>query len=102
MAAYGRRRIDHNRFEQPILADAWRFDRSVSAFMGGPGRAGFEATAAFDRGVVDGAVDGVGTLVRSAGGVFRRFHNGLVRTYAAGVAVGAVALLAWFLARSGF
>jgi len=102
VAAYGRRRIDHNRFEQPILADAWRFDRSVSAFMGGPGRAGFEATAAFDRGVVDGAVDGVGTLVRSAGGVFRRFHNGLVRTYAAGVAVGAVALLAWFLARSGF
>ncbi len=102
VAAYGRRRIDHARFEQPILADAWRFDRSVAAFMGGPGRAGFEATAAFDSGVIDGAVNGVGTLVRGVGGVLRRFHNGLVRTYAAGVAVGAVALLAWFLLRSGF
>jgi NADH-quinone oxidoreductase subunit L len=102
VAAYGRRRIDYARFEQPILADAWHFDRSVSAFMAGPGRAGFEAAEAFDRGVVDGAVTGVGTLVRGAGGVLRRFHNGLVRTYAAGVAVGAVALLAWFLSRSGF
>jgi len=102
VAAYGRRCIDHTRFEQPILADAWRFNRSVAAFMGGPGRAGFEATAAFDRVVVDGAVNGVGTLVRGFAGVLRRFHNGLVRTYAAGVAVGAVALLAWFLSRSGF
>jgi len=102
VAAYGRRQIDHARFEQPILADAWHFDRSVSAFMAGPGRAGFEAVEAFDRGVVDGAVTGVGTLVRGAGGVLRRFHNGLVRTYAAGVAVGAVALMAWFLSRSGF
>ncbi|MEC9000384.1 MAG: NADH-quinone oxidoreductase subunit L [Actinomycetota bacterium] len=102
VAAYGRRQIDYARFEQPILADAWHFDRSVSAFMAGPGRAGFEAVEAFDRGVVDGAVTGVGTLVRGAGGVLRRFHNGLVRTYAAGVAVGAVALMAWFLSRSGF
>jgi hypothetical protein len=34
--------------------------------------------------------------------VLRRFHNGLVRTYAAGVALGAVALLLWFLTRASW
>jgi len=102
VAAYGRRRIDHTAFERPILAEAWRFDRTVSDLMGGPGRAGFEATAAFDRRVVDGAVEGVATLVRREAGLLRRFHNGLVRTYAVGIGLGAVGLVLWFLSRSGF
>jgi len=102
VAAYGRRSIDHTAFERPILAEAWRFDRTVSDLMGGPGRAGFEATAAFDRRVVDGAVEGVATLVRREAGLLRRFHNGLVRTYAVGIGLGAVGLVLWFLSRSGF
>ena len=102
VAAYGRRRIDHTVFERPILAEAWRFDRTVSNLVGGPGRAGFEATAAFDRRVVDGAVEGVATLVRREAGVLRRFHNGLVRTYAVGIGLGAVGLVIWFLSRSSF
>jgi len=102
VAAYGRRRIDHTVFERPILTEAWRFDRKVSDLMGGPGRAGFEATAAFDRRVVDGAVEGVATLVRREAGVLRRFHNGLVRTYAVGIGLGAVGLVLWFLSRSSF
>ena len=102
VAAYGQRRIDHTAFERPILAEAWRFDRKVSDFMGGPGRAGFDATAAFDRSVVDGAVHGVATLVRREAGLFRRFHNGLVRTYAVGIGLGAVGLVLWFLSRSTF
>ena len=61
-----------------------------------------EATAAFDRRVVDGAVEGVATLVRREAGVLRRFHNGLVRTYAAGIGLGAVGLVIWFLSRSSF
>ena len=102
VAAYGRRRIDHTVFERPVLAEAWRFDRTVSNLMGGPGRAGFEAAAAFDRRVVDGAVEGVATLVRREAGVLRRFHNGLVRTYAVGIGLGAVGLVLWFLSRSSF
>jgi len=51
---------------------------------------------------VDGAVNGVGTSVRRLAGVLRRFHNGLVRTYAAGAALGAVALLLWFLTRASW
>ena len=52
--------------------------------------------------VVDGAVNGVGSLVRHLAGVLRRFQNGLVRTYAAGAAIGAVALLLWFLSRASW
>ena len=101
-AAYERRRIDHRLFEQPLLADAWTIDRRVGDFMGGPGRAGFEAATTFDQRIVDGAVNGVGVLVRRLAGVLRRFHNGLVRTYAAGAALGAVALLLWFLTRASW
>ena len=102
VAAYLQRRVDHSAFEQPILADAWRFDRLVSNFMGGPGRAGFEATANFDSTVVDGAVESVATMVKVEAGLLRRFHNGLVRTYAAGIGVGAVGLVVWFLSRTSF
>ncbi|MED5166176.1 MAG: NADH-quinone oxidoreductase subunit L [Actinomycetota bacterium] len=102
VAAYAARRVDHQLFEQPVLADAWRLDRAVSRFMGGPGRTGFESIARFDEAVVDGAVDGVATLVRKEAGLLRRFHNGMVRTYAVGIGVGAVGLLAWFLSRSSF
>ena len=102
VAAYAARRVDHRLFEQPVLVDAWRLDRAVSRFMGGLGRGGFEAVARFDEAVVDGAVDGVATLVRKEAGLLRRFHNGLVRTYAVGIGVGAVGLVAWFLSRSSF
>ena len=102
VAAYAARRVDHRLVEHPVLANAWRLDRAVSRFMGGPGRAGFEAVARFDEVVVDGAVDGVATLVRKEAGLLRRFHNGLVRTYAVGIGVGAVGLVAWFLSRSSF
>jgi NADH-quinone oxidoreductase subunit L len=102
VAAYLQRRVDHTAFEQPILADAWRFDRLVSNFMGGPGRAGFEATARFDSSVVDGAVESVATMVKAEAGLLRRFHNGLVRTYAAGIGAGAVGLVIWFLSRTSF
>ena len=87
-------------FERPILANAWRLDETISGFMGGPGRSSFEAVARFDERVIDGAVNGVGVAVRLTAAMLRRFQNGLVRTYAAGVAVGVVALLIWFLSRS--
>ena len=41
---------------------AWYYDKAVSGFMGGPGREAFEATAWFDANVIDGAVNGSGTL----------------------------------------
>jgi len=41
-------------------------------------------------------------LVRSVGGEMRSAQSGLVRSYAAMVAIGAVALMAWFLVRTTF
>jgi len=85
--------------EPKTLADAWRYDSAVSAFVGGPGRAAFGGVASFDAKVVDGAVNGIGTEVRAASGLLRKMQNGLVRSYAFVIGLGAVVLLAWFLLR---
>lgn len=85
--------------EKDIMLEGWGYDRAVSAFMGGPGAKMFDAITAFDATVVDGMVNGTGSLVRSGGGVVRRFQNGLVRSYALGISVGSIALLVWFLVR---
>jgi len=87
--------------EPDILADGWYFDRSVSAFMGGPGRKAFDAAAWFDRNVVDGAVNGVARLVRSGAGATSRAQTGNLRSYAGIVGVGVVLLLAWFVIGRG-
>ncbi|MEX2294496.1 MAG: NADH-quinone oxidoreductase subunit L [Acidimicrobiales bacterium] len=88
--------------EPAILAEGWKYDSAVSAFVGGPGRAAFQATADFDASVIDGAVNGVAGLVRDGGSRLRLFQSGFVRSYALGVAVGVVALLAYFLTRVSF
>jgi NADH-quinone oxidoreductase subunit L len=83
--------------EPAILEQAWRYDRLVSDFMGGPGREAFQATAWFDANVVDGAVKGSGETVRATAGVFRKAQSGFVRMYAGIIGLGVAALLAWFV-----
>lgn len=85
--------------EPQILADAWRYDSIISSFVGGPGRRAFEGVAVFDAQIVDGAVTGVAKEVRSTSAVLSRIQNGLVRSYAAIIGLGAVLVLAWFLMR---
>jgi NADH-quinone oxidoreductase subunit L len=85
--------------EPKILADAWRYDAAVASIVGGPGRAAFNGVASFDAVIVDGAVNGVATEVRSASGILRKIQSGLVRSYAAIIGLGAVLVLAWFLLR---
>lgn len=85
--------------EPAILADAWRYDAAVSSIVGGPGRKSFEGVSAFDAVVVDGVVNGTGIEVRRISGVLSKLQTGLVRSYAAIIALGAVAVLAWFLLR---
>ena len=50
---------------------------------------------------MDGAVNGVATLVREGGGQLRKLQTGYVRNYALGLAAGVVVLLAWTLVRVG-
>ena len=100
VAVYLRHRLPASLFEQPAAARAFYLDEAVTRFVGGPGRKAFEAVAAFDARVVDGAVDGVGRSVRTAGAALRRVQSGFVRSYALLTAAGAIALLVWFLTRT--
>jgi NADH-quinone oxidoreductase subunit L len=86
--------------EQPLFARGWRYDDAISAFMGGPGRKAFDAIAWFDRTFVDGAVNGVGTLVRAGSGRGRTLQTGYVRNYALGVALGVVVLAGLLLSKA--
>ena len=96
---YQRHRI--KAVEPAMLANAWYYDQTVSDFMGGPGREGFEAAAWFDANVVDGAVNGTGRAVRGVAGELRKGQSGYVRNYAAIIGVGVVGLLAWFVIARG-
>ncbi|MEQ8716584.1 MAG: NADH-quinone oxidoreductase subunit L [Acidimicrobiales bacterium] len=102
VVVYLQKRIAAARVEPPVFARGWYYDETVSAAMGGPGRAAFQATADADTSVVDGIVNGVAKLVRVGGGWTRRLQTGLVRSYALGITFGVVVLLGWFLARTSF
>jgi NADH-quinone oxidoreductase subunit L len=87
--------------EPEVLADGWYYDQTVSRFMGGPGRKAFGALAWADATIVDGAVNGVGRLVRDTAQRIRTVQSGNVRNYAAAIGVGVVLLLAWFVVVRG-
>ncbi|MCY4164149.1 MAG: NADH-quinone oxidoreductase subunit L [bacterium] len=101
VAVYLRNRISPDRIEHPFLVRAWRIDEMLANFMGGPGHKAFQRTAQFDQQVIDGVVNATGTTARRAGTLLRSFQNGMVRSYALFVAVGALALMVWFIARAG-
>ncbi len=85
--------------EPEILAHAWYIDETIARTVDGPGEAAFEGTAAFDRVVIDGAVDGTGSLIRGLGERLRVVQTGYVRSYALAVALGAVALMLYVVSR---
>ena len=100
-AAYLAHRVREEALEPAVLQHAWYFDAFVSAFVDGPGRlvAAWSAYV-FDLKVIDGAVNGVATLVRDTGSTVRRIQTGFVRNYALAVAAGAVALFAFVVFRT--
>jgi NADH-quinone oxidoreductase subunit L len=87
--------------EPKVLAEGWYYDAAVTRFMGGPGRESFDAVAWYDATIIDGAVNGVGRLVRGTAQRIRTVQSGNVRNYAAAIGVGVVLLLAWFVAVRG-
>jgi len=96
---YMKRRLP--RVEPAVLQRAWYVDDLYDGAVAKPGRAlaAFSADVV-DAKVIDGAVNGVATVVRSAGGGLRRVQTGFVRNYALAVSAGAVRVLAYMLARS--
>ncbi|NDG11180.1 MAG: NADH-quinone oxidoreductase subunit L, partial [Actinobacteria bacterium] len=97
LAVYAKRRLPA--VEPRVLENAWYYDATVARLVGGPGKSAFDGITRFDARVVDGAVNGAGAVARHLGGLLRRSQTGFVRAYAALIAVGAVALLAWFVWR---
>ncbi|MBV8161776.1 MAG: NADH-quinone oxidoreductase subunit L [Acidimicrobiia bacterium] len=94
-------RVPEEEMEPSVLRHAWFFDAFVSAFVDGPGRLVAAWTAyVFDLKVVDGAVNGVATLVRNTGTRVRTLQTGFVRNYALAVACGAVLLFAFVVYRT--
>ena len=97
LAVYAKRRLPA--VEPRVLEQAWFYDATVARLVAGPGRVAFDFITRFDARFVDGAVNGAGAVARGLGAVVRRSQTGFVRAYAALIAVGAVALLAWFIWR---
>jgi NADH-quinone oxidoreductase subunit L len=85
-----------------LFQHAYYFDEIIANLVRGPVyRFADWLNRGFDLGVIDGAVNGVARLVRDSAGRLRRVQTGLVRNYALGVVLGAVALLIFFAVRAG-
>lgn len=96
-AVYARRIV--RPVEPRVLEQAWHYDRAIAHVVGGPGRAAFDGIARFDAVVVDGAVEGTSRVARAIAGLLRRAQTGFVRSYAAIVVLGVVAVLVALLLR---
>ena len=99
VAVYLKRRVAAERIEASVLAHGWYIDETMAKVVAGPGRRSFDLAAAFDRRVIDGAVNGVGSVVRRGGGLLRPIQSGYVRNYALMIAIGVVALIGFVLTR---
>jgi NADH-quinone oxidoreductase subunit L len=85
-----------------LFQHAYYFDEAIANLVRGPvTRSADWLSRVFDLGIIDGAVNGVAMLVRDTGGRLRRVQTGLVRNYALGVVIGAVALLVYLAVRAG-
>ena len=87
--------------EPKALQNAWYVDGLYQKIVEAPGRALANFSAfVVDAKIIDGTVNGVGALVRAGGSRLRTIQSGFVRSYALAVAVGAVAILAYAVART--
>ena len=87
---------------QPFKAweNGYWVDEVYGALIVKPGmRIALWSAGAVDQRTIDGFVNGVGVAVRRLGHRLRPLQSGFVRSYGALLAVGAVAMVAWIVAR---
>ena len=79
-----------------LVYDKYRVDEAYDAMIVEPLIGGSRSMLwkGLDAGLVDGAVNGVGTLSRIAGGILRRLQTGNIRSYATWVVLGCVIVVA--------
>lgn len=83
---------------QPVLEKKWYVDELYMAVIIDPLRALSEWFAGVcDALGIDGAVNGVGSVLLWTGGRLRLLNNGLVPTYALSIFVGVAAMVAYFV-----
>jgi NADH-quinone oxidoreductase subunit L len=86
-----------------VFANAYYFDIGIARLVSGPVTAFARFLAeGIDRKVIDGAVNGIGSVFRAGAGGLRSLQTGLVRNYALGIAAGTVVLLVCFVVRVSF
>ncbi|MEJ7623351.1 MAG: NADH-quinone oxidoreductase subunit L [Pyrinomonadaceae bacterium] len=82
-----------------ILEQKWRLDEFYNGYIVDPitrlSRNGL--WKGFDVGFVDGIVNGIGHFVMEFGGVVRQVQVGFVRSYAAMILLGALAVMGYFI-----
>jgi NADH-quinone oxidoreductase subunit L len=78
----------------PVLGNAYYYDAGISKLVGGPGRAlaGW-LDRVVDTKIIDGAVNGVGSLFALLSRGVQQMQDGRVRRYALGITVGAAGAL---------
>ena len=102
-AMYLREGVDHASVRERlggfylISYNKFYVDELYEATLERPGRAVASGFAEFDRVVIDGAVNGLGSATRGLATVGRRLQTGFVRSYALAVAAGTVLVAVIFL-----
>ncbi len=87
--------------EPPLLQRAYGVDSLYSSVIEKPGRKLADLVAdVFDGKLIEGVVNGSGSIVKLVGGNVRKLQSGFVRNYALMIAAGTVALLAYALLRA--
>jgi NADH-quinone oxidoreductase subunit L len=90
------RSADQPRLEPVPLRRAWYIDDAYSALIGGPGVELADVSAyTIDKGIIDGAVNGVAVAFSRGGEQLRRVQTGYVRNYALGLAAGTAVILGY-------
>jgi NADH-quinone oxidoreductase subunit L len=91
---------DRPELERAFFQRSWYINEVYDTLLGRPSErlATFCATVV-DKKIIDGAVNGVGTVFRRSGSVIRRTQTGYVRNYVLGITFGTVLVLAFMLSR---
>jgi NADH-quinone oxidoreductase subunit L len=85
-----------------VFGNAYYYDATVSRVVDGPfRRAATWLSDTMDARGVDGAVNGMGSLVQRGSLALRRVQSGLVRGYALWIVIGTAALLLFLLLYAG-
>jgi NADH-quinone oxidoreductase subunit L len=84
-----------------LLLNKYYVDEAYDATVVEPIRVASEEALwrGVDIGVIDGAVNGTGSLVAGGSGVLRRLQTGSVRAYAGAMFIGVIAILGYYLWR---